>query len=164
MQRKFLSGLFFCIAVCSLAHAQTLQLWTWNAYKMKFKIPDDMNIKESTADKFEATNNAITIDIYPRKGENLTYNGMKKAIVNWAGKTGLTYSSYDSEGNSQPIYMKNINGYWGCAIDGSKDASSASMLLLVDPNFPDISFYVWIAYQEEYYHDVVQMIKSFEPY
>jgi hypothetical protein len=122
-----------------------------------------MTVVESTADKFEATNNQITLDIYPRKGENLTYTGMKRAIINWAIKTGLSYNDYNSSNESQPIYLKDLNGYWGCAIDGKKAGSPASMLLLEDPDYPDISFYVWISYWDEYYHDVVQILKSFEP-
>lgn len=163
MQPKHLFGLLLCIAIGSLANAQALQSWKWNAYNMKFRIPDNMTVKESAADKFEASNHVITIDIYPRKGENLTYSGMKKAITNWAYQTGLNYNDYNTSGDAQPIYMKSLNGYWGCAIDGTKNQSAASMLLLVDPDFPDISFYVWIAYSDEYYHDVVQILKSFQP-
>ena len=59
--------------------------------------------------------------------------------------------------------MKDLNGYWGCAIDGKKSGFSASMLLLVDPDYTDISFYIWISYADEYYHDAVQIIKSFQP-
>ena len=66
---------------------------------MKFKLPDDMTLVTNGADKFEATDNSITIDIYPRTGENLTYNGMKNAIINWAYKTGLSYNDYNSSGN-----------------------------------------------------------------
>ncbi|MDQ6763965.1 MAG: hypothetical protein M3015_15245, partial [Bacteroidota bacterium] len=64
---------------------------------------------------------------------------------------------------SQPIYMENLNGFWGCAIDGSKDNFSASVLLPVNPEYPDISFYIWISYAKEYYHDVVVILKSFTP-
>jgi hypothetical protein len=103
------------------------------------------------------------MDIYPRKGENLTYDGMKGAIINWASQSGLTYNTYNSSGDAQPIYLDDLNGYWGCAIDGKKSGFPTSMLLLVDPDYNDISFYVWLSYADEYYHDAVAILDSFEP-
>ena len=98
-----------------------------------------MTVGENNADKFEAKNGSITMDIYPRKGENLTYSGMKTAIVKWARQTDLSYDANNSSGNEQPIYLSNLNGYWGCAIDGTKLGFPATMMLLVDPDYTDIS-------------------------
>lgn len=50
----------------------------------------------------------------------------------------------------------------GCAIDGEKAANPASILLLVNPDNPEISLNVWIAYKDDYYH-VMQILKSFQP-
>ncbi len=73
---------------------------------------------------------SITMDIFPLTGQNLTYDGMKNAIIRWANKTGLSYKTYNSGGDQQPIYLENINGYWGCAIDGTKSGFSASAYCL----------------------------------
>jgi hypothetical protein len=151
------------LTIGSLAEAQFLKSWTWDNYKMKFRLPDNMTVQESAADKFQATNKVITIDIYPRRGDNLSYSGMKNAIIDWAATTRMRYNEYNNSGDAQPIYLKNINGYWGCAIDGEKNGVPASILLLVNPDFPDISFYVWLSYLDDYYHDAVQILKSFEP-
>jgi hypothetical protein len=158
---------FFQIVVLStvslIVHAQSLQSWTWDYYKMKFKAPNNMVVKKSDATVYEASNNSITMDIYPRKAENLTYDGMKNAIISWADKISLYYNAQNSSGNAQPIYLENINGYWGCAIDGSKEGFPPSILLLQDPDNADISFYVYVAYAKEYYHDAVAILKSFTP-
>lgn len=148
---------------CTLLHAQTLESWTWDTYKMKFKAPDNMRVLENNADHFSATNDNISLDIYPRKDENLTYDGMKNAIIRWAGQSGLSYSSYNNSGDLQPIYLDDLNGYWGCAIDGKKQGFPATMLLLVDPDYSEISFYVWISYSNAYYHDAISILNSFEP-
>ncbi len=156
---------FFSILLCatiSASHAQTMQVWNWDSYKMKFKAPDNMVIIKSDGTVYEASNNKITMDIYPRKDENLTYDGMKNALVKWANDLSLSYT-LNSSGETQPIYLSNLNGYWGCAIDGTKDGFSASALLLQDPDNPEISFYIWISYAKEYYHDVVTILKSFTP-
>jgi hypothetical protein len=139
-----------------MVSAQTLQTWTWDTYKMKFRAPDNMIVQQNNADSYQATNNNITLDIYPRTGESLTYDGMKNAISNWANQVSLSYTQ-------GPIYMENINRYWGCAIDGTKQGFSATAVLLVDPDYPDISFYVWISYAREYYHDAVAILRSFQP-
>jgi Dihydro-orotase-like len=151
------------MAISPIVKSQTLQTWTWDQYKMQFKAPDNMTVNQNDASAFRATNNNITLEIYPRQGENLTYDGMKNAIINWANQSSLSFNPYNSNGDAQPIYLSNVNGYWGCAIDGTKSGYSASALLLVDPDYPNISFYVWISYAEEYYHDAVTILKSFEP-
>src|SRR5580765_2345552 len=150
-------------AISLVLNAQSLQSWTWDSYKMKFKAPDNMVVKKSDATVYEASNNSITMDIYPLTGQNLTYDGMKNAIIRWADKSSLSYNEYNSSGDKQPIYLDNINGYWGCAIDGKKSGYPTSMLLLVDPDYPDISFYIWLSYANEYYHDAVAILKSFQP-
>src|SRR5580765_327097 len=162
MKRKHLIAVLFLFA-CSYVSAQSLETWTWDSYKMKFKAPDNMRVVKNNADVFEATNDNITMDIYPRQGENLTYDGMKTAIMNWASQSGLSYNTYNSSGDAQPIYLDDLNGYWGSAIDGKKSGYPTSMLLLVDPDYPDISFYIWLSYANEYYHDAVAILKSFQP-
>ena len=162
MKRKHLLAVLFLLT-CTYVKAQSLEPWTWDTYKMKFKAPDNMRVVKNSADVFEATNDNMTMDIYPRKGENLTYDGMKNAIINWASQSGLRYNTYNSSGDAQPIYLDDINGYWGVAIDGKKSGFPTSMLLLVDPDYPDISFYIWLSYADEYYHDAVAILRSFEP-
>jgi hypothetical protein len=149
--------------LCLAANAQSLQDWTWDYYKMKFKAPDNMVVQKSDATVYEASNNSITMDIYPLTGQNLTYDGMKNAIVKWADKSLLAYNEVNSSGDKQPIYLANINGYWGCAIDGTKNGFSASALLLVNPDYPDVNYYVWVSYKPEYYHDAIAILKSFTP-
>ena len=157
---------FFLVFLTSLlsfvAPSQSLRSWVWDSYKLKFEAPDNMEIVKSDATVYEASNRSITMDIYPRKGDGLTYDGMKNAIVKWANKLNMYYT-VTSSGKSQPIYMENLNGLWGCAIDGSKDHFSAFVLLLVNPDNPDVIFYIWISYAKEYYHDAVSILKSFAP-
>src|ERR1700690_1340946 len=104
------------LVITATVHAQTLQLWTWDTYKIKFKAPDNLVVKKNDATVYEAGNSSMYLDIYLRSGENLTYDGMKNALVKWANSIGLSYDAQNSDGNSQPIYLQNLNGYWGCAI------------------------------------------------
>ena len=147
-----------------IATAQTLQSWTWDTYKIKFKAPDNLVVQKNDATIYEAGNDNMYLDIYPRSGENLTYDGMKSALVKWAGDLELSYETQSVDGDTQPIYLDNLNGYWGCAIDGkSKSGLPATIMLIVDPNNSSQSFYVWINYQHEYYHDAISVLKSFTP-
>ncbi|HSZ85026.1 MAG TPA: hypothetical protein VK787_03300 [Puia sp.] len=162
MRSKFFSTILLFI-IGFVANAQTLQQWTWETYKIKFKAPDDLVLKKNDATVYEAGNSAMYLDIYPRSGENLTYNGMKNALIKWAGTLGLAYDAQNSDGTSQPIYLENLNGYWGCAIDGTSNKLPATIMLIVNPDHPDISFYIWINYSKEYYHDAIAILKSFTP-
>jgi hypothetical protein len=85
-------------AISLAVNAQSLQSWTWDYYKIKFKAPDNMIVQKSDATVYEATNNSITMDIYPLTGQNLTYDGMKNAIIRWADKTSLSYKMYNGSG------------------------------------------------------------------
>ena len=162
MRYKILQTIIL-FAIASVAHAQTLQLWTWDTYKIQFKAPSNLVLQKNDATVYEAGNSSMYIDIYPRKGEGLTYDGMKNAIIKWADDLGLSYNGQNSGGDTQPIYLQNINGYWGCAIDGSKNDLPATIMLIVNPDDPDLSFYIWINYSKEYYHDAVAVLKSFTP-
>ena len=122
MRRKFLFLAFICSVVTS-AQAQRFKfkLWTWDTYKMQFQAPDSMDITQSDAKGFGATNKLISLNIYPRKGENLNYSGMKSALMKWAVDTKLQYKPYNaSNGEKQPFYMGDLNKYTGCAIEGIK--------------------------------------------
>ena len=162
MRQKFLSTVMLFI-IGMAVHGQTLQLWTWDTYRIKFKAPDNLVVQKNDATVYEATNKAMALDIYPRKGENLTYDGMKNAIIKWANDLGLSYNTENSAGDTQPIYLENINGYWGCAIDGTKSGFPATVMLIVNPDYPELSFYIWISYSKEYYHDAVAILRSFTP-
>lgn len=162
MSRKFFP-LLIALTLPVLLKAQSLQTWTWNSYNVRFKAPDNMVVQENDANGFQATNNSITMDIYPRRGENLTYDEMKNAIINWATQNGLTYDQVNSQGNQQPIYLQDLNRFWGCAIDGTKGNFDATAVIIVNPDHPDISFYVWISYSSPFYQYAVSMLESFEP-
>ena len=162
MKYKFLSVILLLV-ISAGVKAQSLQSWTWDYYKMKFKAPDNLEVKKSDATVYEATNSAMAMDIYPLSGQNLTYDGMKNALIKWAGKTALTYDITNVNGKTQPIYLENLNGFWGCAIDGTNNGYPTSILLLVNPDHPDVNFYVWLSYSKEYYHDAIAILKSFTP-
>jgi hypothetical protein len=147
----------------TVLNAQTLKLWVWDTYKLKFKAPDNLILQKNDATVYEAGNSNMYLDIYPRKGDNLTYDGMKNSIVNWAANLGLAYNTVNASGATQPIYLENLNGYWGCAIDGTSNKLPATAMVLVNPKDPEISFYIWINYKTEYYRDAVAVLKSFTP-
>ncbi len=163
MLYKFLFSITLS-CICVIAAAQTLQTWTWDTYKTEFKAPSDLELKKNDATQFEVGNDNMYLDIYPRQGENLAYSGMKNALIKWADQLGLSYDTQNADGDTQPIYLENLNGYWGCAIDGkSKTGLPATIMLIVNPDDTDISLYVWINYAHEYYHDAVAVLKSFTP-
>ena len=151
------------LAMSAGINAQSLKSWVWDTYKIKFQAPDNLVLKKNDATIFEAGNNYMYLDIYPNKGNQMTYDGMRSSLIQWASTTGIQYQAVNSSGQSQPIYLSNLNGFWGCAIDGAKDNLPATILLIVNPNDPTLSFYIWINYQQSYYHDAVAVLKSFTP-
>ncbi|HEY5408164.1 MAG TPA: hypothetical protein VIJ92_13800 [Ginsengibacter sp.] len=162
MQHKFFKTILL-VAISAAVNAQTLKPWVWDTYKLKFKAPDNLVLQKSDATIYEAGNGNMFLDIYPRQGEQLTYDGMKNSIIKWAADLGLSYSDVNSDGTTQPIYLSNLNGFWGCAIDGTKNNLPATVLVIVNSSDPTLSFYIWINYKKEYYRDAVAVLQSFTP-
>lgn len=158
MKKKLI--LSFALLTLSLGFlfAQSMKSWTWADYKMKFQAPNDLSIKESSGTVFSAGNDHIYLAIYPKKGENLTYETMKGALQKWARENNVEFSS------NNVGYMSNLNRYWGYYIDGKgSNGLPTSVLLLVDPDYPEYSFYVWLQYQSGYLNTAVEILKSFKP-
>jgi hypothetical protein len=156
MRAKFFFLIFACY-VSSFVNAQALKTWNWTDYKMQFKAPNDFSIDENNAEKFAAGNGKLYLTIYPKKGSKMSYEGMRDALREWSRKNDLTYSK-------DVQYMSNLNRYWGVYIDGvAPSGLPTTLLLLVDPDYSSISFYVWLQYQTNYLQTAVDILKSFTP-
>jgi hypothetical protein len=135
-----------------------MKSWTWADYKMKFQAPNNLSVKESSGTIFSAGNDNIYLTIYPKKGENVTYDRMKDVLQKWARDNNVDFNSSDVG------YMSSLNRYWGYYIDGTgSNGLPTSLLLLVDPDYPENSFYVWLQYQSGYLDTAVDILKSFKP-
>ena len=157
MNKKiFFTALF---GLCfTFLYAQSMKNWTWADYKMKFQAPNDLSVKESSGTIFSAGNDDIYLTIYPKKGENLDYDRMKGALQKWARDSKVDFSS------SNVGYMSSLNRYWGYYIDGTgENGLPTSLLLLVDPDYTDYSFYVWVQYRSGFVDTAVKILKSFKP-
>lgn len=153
---KNLLFLFAFLMTCQWASAQMTE-WTWDIYKVKFSAPSDFKVKKNEKAGFSAGNGSIHIDMYPENGANVSYEQMYDAIAAWANKNKLAYEG-------EPTYMEDLNGYWGCYIDGyAPNNLPTSVLLLIDPDYPEIGLYVWLQYQEDYIDTAVEMLRSFIP-
>lgn len=143
----------------NLLHAQDYKWWTWSDYKVKFKTLDNFKVTANNSNEFKAENPCISFLIYPRKGERLSYVGMKNALLRWANQCELTYDLEE-----EPVYLKGINGYWGVGFDASYSGVPVAIFLLVDPDFPDISFYIWVDYDHKEDLDIcLAILNSFTP-
>ena len=153
--KKILPLLIFCF-VSSFVTAQ-LKTWSWSDYKMQFKAPVDFKIDENTSSKFAAGNGKLYLTIYPKKGAKISYEGLKDALRDWSRQNDLTYKK-------DVQYMSNLNRYWGVYIDGvAPSGLPTTLLLLVDPDYSNISFYVWLQYQSNSLQTAVDILKSFTP-
>lgn len=87
----------------------------------------------------------------------MSYEGMRGALRDWSRQNDLTYKK-------DVQYMSNLNGYWGVYIDGVAPSKlPTTLLLLVDPDYSNISFYVWLQYQSDSLDTAVEILKSFMP-
>jgi hypothetical protein len=135
-----------------------MKTFTWDTYKTKFKVPSDFEVDESTGEKWIGHNRNINLSIYPRKDENLSHREMTKANYEWATDNGVK-----NIGDVVELDESKLNGYWGVLYEGDKDGFSIGTMLIVDPDYPNISFYIWVSYRESETDTVLEMLKSFTP-
>ena len=144
------------LLIASTASAQRLSPWTWDSYDTKFSVPNDFRVTKSSGTEFSATNDRLTLSIYPRTDEHLSYSAMESALIRWARQNNVRYSH-------SPEYMEDLNGYWGCYIDGTASGYPTSLLLLVDPDYPDTSLYIWLSHSSAETDLAVRILQSFVP-
>lgn len=132
--------------------------FTWDTYYTKFSVPENFVVDQSTAEKWIGHNRNINLSIYPRKGENLSVTGMSAALHKWALSNGV-----QNIGAVTELAQEKLNGYWGVMYEGDKDGNSIGLMLIIDPDFPDISIYIWVAYNAGYEDDVLNILMSFTP-
>lgn len=156
MKLKIFSCLLLCAFFATAATAQSMKKWTWSSYKMAFQAPSNFKVDQNDAKTFDAGNGKIHMTIYPEKGEAISKSAMKNSLKTWAKDNKLKFSG-DVEN------MEDLNGYWGVFIDGTANDLPTSILLLVDPDYPEISFYVWLQYDEDQLDTAVEILRSFIP-
>ena len=153
---KNLLFLFAFLTTCQWASAQ-MTTWTWEVNAVQFQAPSNFKVSKNNGDIFSAGNANLNLTIYSEKGANHTYEKMTGVISKWATNNNL---SYDSE----PAFMEDLNRYWGCYIDGyASNGNPTTVMLLVDPDFPEIGMYVWLQYQDGYLDTAVEILSSFVP-
>jgi hypothetical protein len=154
---KALFVVFLMISFSS-AYAQDWRTFTWEPYKTKFKVPGDFSVTTSSGEEWSGTNRKITMDIYPRKNENLSRTEMKNNLYSWAADNGVK-----NIGDVTVLDEEKLNGYWGYMYEGNKGEFPVAVMMLVDPDYPDISLYIWVSYKEGYEDTVIEMLMSFTP-
>ena len=153
---KFKLFLMMMLAIVQLASAQMTE-WTWDTYQTKFMAPKDFKVLKNDKTIFSAGNEHINLTIYPREDSELEYEEMLELLENWAISTKLTYETGGE-------YIEDLNGYWGCFIDGiAENDNPTTVMLIADPDFPDIHFYIWMQYQDGYFDTAVEILKSISP-
>lgn len=148
----FIISIFFSATLM----AQSMKTWNWTTYKMQFQAPSNFKVDKNNAEIFDAGNGDLHLTIYPEKGNNITEASMKGLLRTWARENKLKF-----DGSVET--MEDLNGYWGVYVDGVANDLPTSILLLVDPDYPNISFYVWLQYDAELEDTAVKILKSFIP-
>lgn len=138
--------------------AQEWRTFTWDSYKTEFKIPSDFEVTESTGEKFSATNEAILMAIFPAKDENLAWDEMEEALIAWSLENEV-----ENMADVVELDEEKMNGYWGMMLEGTKSDFNVATMLLVDPDYPEISLYIWVAYDTGLEDTVLEMLMSISP-
>jgi hypothetical protein len=134
-----------------------LKAWDWKDYNLKFKAPTNFKVTRSDGEAFIAENGDINLSIYPKKGEKLTRTSMESYLLTWAKDNKVT--NYDKAN-----YVENFRGFHCYYVDGKVGDYPTSLMVMVNPNTPEVTIYVWLSYASSEYNTAVEIIKSFQPF
>ena len=140
------------------AYSQQMKDFNWDSYNTKFSIPTTFNVDKSTGTEFQAGDGDVYLSIYPKSGGSVTFSQMKAKLEDWASESKV----YDYP----KVYeLENLNGYWGVYLEGTNSTNSlpALLMLVVHPDYPTKSMYVWINYKKESINVADKILKSFTP-
>ncbi len=151
-------SMFLLFMFLSASSYSQMTPFTWDTYKTKFEIPKSFKVDVNNSERFSAGNDDIWLDIYPRQNENLTYREMKNHLTDWAYASNVYGYGTVSE-------TENLNGYWGVYLEGKKSGNDlpAFLALLVHPDYPANSIYIWINYKADALSTAEKILKSFTP-
>lgn len=161
MKRTFKLLFFACLFVAANLNfvlAQTMTTYTWDSYKTKFDVPSNFDVTTSTGEEWSGTNGDITMSIYPQTGVTMTKPEMSRSVRKWATDNAVTNLTEVTE-----IDSEKLNGYWGVFVEGMNSGFPVFATLIVDPDYPDTSLYIWVSYKEGQEDLVVKMLMSFKP-
>jgi hypothetical protein len=132
--------------------------WKWDLYKIKFEAPGSFKVSKNDKTEFSAGDEHIYFSIFPEKNEdNTKQEHYEDDLIAWANDSKISY-------NGEVGFLEDLNGYWGYYIDGVADnGNPTSVFVLVDPDFPELYFFIWVQYQEEYYEQALEILMTISP-
>lgn len=148
----------FGFTTITKVYAQEMVQYTWSDYKTKFSVPSTFNVTKSTGEEWTGGDDDIVLSIFPRKGENLTQREMSTQLRTWARDEVVT-----GLGELTNVDSQKLNGYWGVFVEGTKDGLPVCLMLIVDPDYPDTSMYIWVNYRAGMEDTVLKILFSFIP-
>lgn len=150
--------LLLLIGSSTIIHAQDWKSYTWDDYSTSFQIPADFVVTDSSGTKFSASNGKILLSIYPRTDEYLDWEEMGETLKTWSVDNEVVVTNEVIE-----LDEEKMNGYWGVLLEGTKDDYAIGTMLIVDPEFLNISLYIWVSYDADQVDTVLEMLMSFTP-
>ena len=139
-------------------HAQNVKTCSWNAYGIKFKVPAGFRIVDSTTEVWKGTDEKITLDLFLHNELKLSCRDLQEIVYNWA-----VDSSLENIGKATNLDETQLNGYCGVMYLGDKNDNPVAIMVLLDPDHPGLSLYIWVSYTEGCERPVQDMLLSFAP-
>jgi hypothetical protein len=139
--------------------AQEMVSYTWSDYKTQFNIPKSFTVQQNDNTIFSAGSDNINLTIYPRKDEKMLEDNMSGNLRTWSKSNELK-----NLGEVTELDETKLNGYWGVFQEGeTKDGYQVFVMLIIDPDYTDTGFYVWLSYSEGNEDACLKILQSFTP-
>jgi hypothetical protein len=148
--------LFLGISTLEVCAQDDMEAYTWDNYGMGFSVPKTFDVLESDSSKFSASDSVMNLTIYPVDASGIDTSNMKSLIGQWAINNNVKilsdYQPFTDEGS-----------YSGVLCVGELNSYNVMLMLMIDPVYSDIGFYIWISYNNDSFDRVLNVVDSFYP-
>ncbi|HMG15497.1 MAG TPA: hypothetical protein VK590_08630 [Saprospiraceae bacterium] len=129
--------------------------YKWDSHGIGFKAASDMKVTVNKADEFEATNEKITLDIFPWQDENVNKDDLADGIISIAKEL-----KFDNVHDADAMEIDDFQGYY---VLGTKDGVEALIMILLDKE-SSTNMIVTIVYEKGNQDAAIKIADSFYAY
>jgi hypothetical protein len=156
MRFLFLWAALWLTASVNAQNTGTMKEYALSDFGFTFMLADRLAQQELNGNKFFGleADGSSKITIYAYGQQNLKYDGMQSALMNWAKQNPVALKSLNGQEEAQ--FLDDLNGFWGVYYMGTAEGTSKTscLMLLIDPNKSDVAIYIWYEFDSGKHIDI----------
>lgn len=125
MKKLFLTALVAMFTFIGVQAQTALVPYKWDAFGLKFKVPESSDILESSNERFVVDNPNLRVEIQSYNGPALDSDDMSTVLLSWAEDAGISYNE------STEVQSFSGSGLEGVSIEGDRSGDQVAVAIMI---------------------------------